>query len=152
MKKNKVWYVLIGLFCLCTSSASVYAASYNAQNKVGVRFVESTSTSTTSSSSSSSSTSSTSSSTSSSSSSSSTSSSSTVQNSSSLPDTDQKKGGFLWWGNDNGGGTGGTTRYYSDDKRLPSTGELIHLALPFAGVFLVMLVFFYFGKNRRKRV
>nr|WP_277989423.1 LPXTG cell wall anchor domain-containing protein [Enterococcus hulanensis] len=32
---------------------------------------------------------------------------------------------------------------------MPSTGELVHLALPFAGVFLVMLVFFYLRKGRR---
>lgn len=141
MKKNKGLYLLVGLFCLCVSGASVYAASYEVQNEVGVKFVGSTSTT--------SSTISSSTSTSTTTSSSSSSSSSSTQSSSSLPDTNQKGSSFLWWGN-NGGGTGGTTRYYADDKLLPSTGELVHLALPFVGVFLVMLVFFYLKKERRK--
>ncbi|MBO0456626.1 LPXTG cell wall anchor domain-containing protein [Enterococcus hulanensis] len=145
MKKNKGLYLLVGLFCLCVSGASVYAASYEVQNEVGVKFIGSTST-TSSTTSSSTSTSTTTSSTTSSSSSSS---SSSTQSSSSLPDTNQKGSSFLWWGN-NGGGSGGTTRYYADDKLLPSTGELVHLALPFVGVFLVMLVFFYLKKERRK--
>lgn len=145
MKKNKVWYVLVGLFCLCTSSATVYATSYNGQSPIGVRFYDPTSTS----SSSSSSSSSTTSSTTSASSSSSTSSSSTVPSASSLPDTNEKKSSFLWWGNGDGG-SGGTTRYYADNKLLPSTGELVHLALPFAGVFLVMLVFFYLKRGRKR--
>lgn len=143
MKKNKGLYLLVGLFCLCVSGASVYAASYEVQNEVGVKFVGSTSTT--------SSTTSSSTSTSTTTSSSSSSSSSSTQRSSSLPDTNQKGSSFLWWGN-NGGGTGGTTRYYADDKLLPSTGELVHLALPFVGVFLVMLVFFYLRRSRRERV
>lgn len=143
VKKNKGLYLLVGLFCLCASGASVYAASYDAQNDVGIRFVDpNSSTSSTSSSSSST--------TSSSSSTSSSNSSSTVQSSSSLPDTNQKKDGILWLGNNGGGSSGGTTRYYADDKLLPSTGELVHLALPFVGVLLVMLVFFYLKKERRK--
>ena len=141
MKKNKGLILLVGLFCLCVSGASVYAASYEVQNEVGVKFVGSTSTT--------SSTTSSSTSTSTTTSSSSSSSSSSTQSSSSLPDTNQKGSSFLWWGN-NSGGTGGTTRYYADDKLLPSTGELVHLALPFVGVFLVMLVFFYLKKERRK--
>ena len=150
MKKNKVWYVLVGLFCLCTSSATVYATSYKTESPVGVRFYDATSTSSTSSSTSSSTTNSTTSSTTSASSSSSTSSSSgTVPSASSLPDTNEKKSGFLWWGNGDGG-SGGTTRYYADNKLLPSTGELVHLALPFAGVFLVMLVFFYLKRSWRE--
>lgn len=149
MKKNRLWFVLVGLFCLITSGATVYATSYNAENQVGVRFFNSTST--TNSTTSTTSTSSTTSSTTDSSSSSSSSSSSTVQSTSSLPDTNQKKDGFLWLGNGNGG-SGGTTRYYADDKLLPSTGELVHLALPFAGVFLVMLVFFYLKRGRRRQV
>lgn len=143
MKKNKGLYLLVSLFCLCVSGASVYAASYEVQNDVGIKFVDSTS-STSSTSSSSSSTSSTTTSSSSSSSS-----SSIVQSSSSLPDTNQKRTGFLWLGNTDGG-SGGTTRYYADDKLLPSTGELLHLALPFVGLLLVMLVFFYLRKERRK--
>lgn len=146
MKKNRVWLVLVGLFCLITSGATVYAATYEGQNDVGVRFFDSNSTSTSTTSTSSSTSSTTSSTTSSSSS---TSSSSTVQSSSSLPSTSQKKEGFLWLGNGDGGGSGGTTRYYADDKLLPSTGELVHLALPFLGVFLVMVVFFYLKRERR---
>ncbi|MFR3685407.1 MAG: LPXTG cell wall anchor domain-containing protein [Enterococcus sp.] len=144
MKKNRnrCWFLFVGLFCLVTSGATVYATSYNAENHVGVKFFDSTSTT--------SSTTSTTSTTTDSSSSSSMSSSSTVQSSSSLPNTNQKKNGFLWWGNDGGGGTSGTTRYYADNKLLPKTGELVHLALPFAGVFLIMLVFFYLRKERRK--
>jgi LPXTG-motif cell wall-anchored protein len=147
MKKNRIWFVLVGLFCLVTSGATVYATSYKTQNEVGVRFVDSNSTSTTSTSSS---TSSATSSTSSSSYSSS-SSNSTIQSSSSLPETNQKRDGFLWLGNDNGG-SGGTTRYYADDKLLPSTGEMVQLALPFAGVFLIMLVFFYLKRERRRQL
>nr|WP_277988919.1 LPXTG cell wall anchor domain-containing protein [Enterococcus sp. MJM16] len=33
---------------------------------------------------------------------------------------------------------------------MPSTGELVHLVLPFAGVFLIMLIFFYLKQGRRK--
>lgn|GEM_PF-6270909 len=139
MKKNKGLYLLVGLFCLFASGASVYAATYEVQNDVGVKFVDSTSTTSNSTSSSTS--------TSSTTSSSSSSSSSTVQSSSSLPDTNKKQTGFLWLGN-NDGGSSGTTRYYADDKLLPSTGELVNLVLPFAGVFLVMLVFFYLKKER----
>ena len=143
MKKNKGLYLLVGLFCLCVSGASVYAASYDAQNEVGVKFVGSTSTT--------SSTTTSSTSTSITTSSSSSSSNSSIQSSSSLPDTNQKGSTFLWWGN-NGGGSGGMTRYYADDKLLPSTGELVHLALPFVGVFLVMLIVFYLRRSRRERV
>lgn len=151
MKKNRIWFVLVGVFCLITSGATVYAASYNAQNHVGVKFYDATSTTTSTTSTSSTSSSTTDSSSSSSSSSSSAIPSATTQSSPSLPDTNQKKDGFLWLGNSDGGGTtGGTTRYYSDDKLLPSTGELVHLALPFAGVFLLMLVFFYLKKEGRK--
>ncbi|MGP5430259.1 LPXTG cell wall anchor domain-containing protein [Enterococcus malodoratus] len=146
MKKNRVWVVLVGLFCLVTSGATVYATSYHVENQVGVRFFESTGTTN--------STTTTTSSTTDSSSFSSSSSSSTVpsSNSSSLPDTEQKGNSFMWLRNDDGGGTtGGTTRYYDDNKLLPSTGELIHLALPFAGVFLLMLVFFYLRKNKEEK-
>lgn len=146
MKKNKLWFVLVGLFCLGMSCASVYGASYETQNHVGVRFYDSTASTT----SSTTSTTGTTSSTSSKSSSSSSSSNSTVQSSSSLPDTNQKRNGFMWLGNNDGGGSNGTTRYYADDKLLPSTGELVHIALPFIGVFLLMLVFFYLKKERRK--
>lgn len=139
MKKNRIWFVLVGVFCLVTSGATVYAANYNAQNEVGVRFFDSNSTSTTSISSSTSSTTSSSSS------------SSSIQSSSSLPETNQKRDSFLWLGNGNSG-SGGTTRYYTDDKLLPSTGELAHLALPFVGVFLIMLVFFYLKRERRRQV
>lgn len=143
MKKNSVLFVLVGLFCLITSGATVYATSYGAQNHVGVRFFDSSTSSTTSST--------TDSSISSSSSSSGTVPSNTSQSSSRLPDTEQKEDGLVWLGNDGGGGTtGGTTRYYADNKLLPSTGELVHLALPFAGVFLLMLVFFYLKKERRE--
>lgn len=140
MKKNRLWIVFVGLFSLVTSGATVvYAASQTTQNHVGVGFVGSTSSSST--------TSSTSSPSSTSSSTTSMSSSSTMQSTSSLPDTNQKRNGFLWLGND-GGGPSGTTRYYADDKLLPSTGELVHLALPFVGVFLLMLVFFFLRKER----
>lgn len=147
MKKNRIWFILIGLFCLVTSGATVYATSYNAENHVGVRFFDSSSTidSTTSTSSTTSSTTD--------SSSSSTVPSAATQRSSDLSNTDQKNDSFLWLGNTGGGGSaGGTTRYYGEDKFLPKTGELIHLALPFVGVFLVMLVFFYLKKGGRKRV
>lgn len=143
MKKNRVWVVLVGLFCLITSGATVYATSYHVENQVGVRFFNSTST-----------TNSTTSTTSSSTTEPSTSSSSSTMQttSSSLPETkiSEKREGLLFWGN-SGGGTGGTTRYYADDKLLPSTGELVHLALPFAGVFLMMLVFFYLRKNKGEK-
>lgn len=142
MKKNKVWYVLVGMFCLVTSGASVYATSYNTQNHVGVGFVDSTSTT--------SSTTSTTSSSTGSSTSSFSSSSSAVQSSSSLPNTNQKKDTFWWLGNSDGGNFGGTTRYFSDDKFLPKTGELVQTALPFVGIFLIMLIFFYLRKERRK--
>lgn len=132
MKKNKLWFVLVGLFCLVTSSATVYATSYQVENEVGVKFFDTTST------------------TSSTKGSSSSSSSSTIQSSSSLLETSQKKEGFLWLGNNDGGGAGGTMRYYTDDKLLPSTGELVSTTLPFVGVFLTTLVFFYLKKERRK--
>lgn len=135
MKKNKLWFVLVGLFCLVTSSATVYATSYQVENEVGVKFFEATSTT---------------SSTTDPSSSSFSSSSSTIQSSFSLPETSQKKEGFLWLGNNDGGGANGTTRYYTDDKLLPSTGELVSTTLPFVGVFLTTLVFFYLKKERRK--
>lgn len=141
MKKNKGLYLLVSLFCLCVSGASVYAASYEVQNDVGIKFVDSTSA-TSSSTDSSTSTSNTKSS--------STSSSSIMQSSSSLPGTSKKREIFLWLENNDGGSGEGDTRYYTDDKMLPSTGELFHLALPFAGVFLIMIVFFSLKKGRGK--
>lgn len=98
MKKNRIWFVFVGLFCLVTSGATVYATSYKTQNEVGVRFVDSNSTSATSTSISTSST--TSSTTSSSSSSSSSSSNSVVQSDSSLPETksSEKQNGLFFCG------------------------------------------------------
>lgn len=138
MKKNKGLCLLVGLFCLTTSGVSVYAANMEAQNKVGIRFLDSTST-----------TSSTTS-TSTSSTSTSPSTSDSARPSDSLPSTKEtKSNGFFFW-RDNNGGSGSTTRYYSDDRLLPKTGELLNLALPFAGVFLIMSVFFYLKRDRRK--
>ena len=157
MKNKNGLILLVGLFCLSISTASVYAASYSYETPVGVGFVSSTS-STSSSSSSSSTSSSTSTSATISSSSSSPSSSSSSSNvessSSSLPDTEssQRRVSSFFWGNDRDGGTSGTTRYYSDGKLLPKTGELVTIALPFVGLFLILFVFFYSRRSRRERV
>lgn len=144
MKNKNGLILLVGLFCLSISTASVYAASYSYETPVGVGFVSSTSSTSTTSSSS----------VSSASSSSSSSSSNVESSSSSLPDTEssQRRISSFFWGNDRDGGTSGTTRYYSDGKLLPKTGELVTIAMPFVGVFLILLVFFYSRRSRRERV
>lgn len=144
MKNKNGLILLVGLFCLSISTASVYAASYSHETPVGVGFVSSTSSTSTSSSSSVSSTSSSSSS----------SSSNVESSSSSLPDTEssQRKVSSFFWGNDRDGGTSGTTRYYSDGKLLPKTGELVTIAMPFVGLFLILFVFFYSRRSRRERI
>ncbi|MBO0410585.1 LPXTG cell wall anchor domain-containing protein [Enterococcus hulanensis] len=154
MKNKNGLILLVGLFCLSISTASVYAASYSYETPVGVGFVGSTSSSSSSSSTSSSTSTSATTSSSSSSSSSSSNSSNVESSSSSLPDTEssQRKVSSFFWGNDRDGGTSGTTRYYSDGKLLPKTGELVTIALPFVGLFLILFVFFYSRRSRRERV
>ncbi|MDT2600290.1 LPXTG cell wall anchor domain-containing protein [Enterococcus hulanensis] len=144
MKKKIGFYLATALFCLSVSCVSVLAASHEGQSPVGVGFYDPTSTSI--SSSTEPSTTSSTVSSSSSSSSSSSDSSSTVESS--------EKGKILPITNTRGGSSGGYWEYITDtvSKVLPKTGEFISNNLSLIGVGLLVIVFFYLRKNRRKRV
>lgn len=145
MKKKIGLYITTGIFCLSVSFASVYAQSYEGQSPVGVGFYDPNSTSSSSSSTEPTTTSSTVSSSISSSSTSD--SSSTVESSS--------KAQVLPITNDQGGSSGRTywdTVTNTAGKVLPQTGEFISKNLAWIGMGMVVLVFFYLRKNRRKKV
>lgn len=147
VKKKIGFYLATALFCLSVSCVSVLAASHEGQSPVGVGFYDPTSTSSSSTTEPSTTSSTVSSSTSStSSSSSSSSSSSTVESS--------KKGQILPITNTRGGSSGGYWDYITDtvSKVLPKTGEFISNNLSLIGLGLLVIVFFYLRKNRRKRV
>ena len=143
VKKKIGFYVAAVLFCLSVSCASVLAASHEGQSPVGVGFYDPTSTS----SSTEPTTTTTTSTTSSSSTSTTTDSNSTVESSS--------KGQVLPITNTRGGSSGGGYWDYITDtarKVLPQTGEFISKNIALIGMGMVVLVFFYLRKNRRKKI
>ncbi|MBO0452025.1 LPXTG cell wall anchor domain-containing protein [Candidatus Enterococcus murrayae] len=146
MKKKIGLYIATAFFCLSAGCASVLAASHDGQSPIGVGFYDPTSSSSTSSSTTPSTTSSTSSTTSDSS-------SSTDSNSSTVDSSSKDR--IVPITNNRGGSSGGGYWDYITDtasKVLPKTGEFIGNHLALIGMGMLVIVFFYLRKNRRKKV